>query len=167
MFIKTTMCLVLFIVLASASPAHPRSTKLHAPLSFKVTNSNSIELLDRAVEGALAEKQWTQETVTKSVPRNMHAVLVVGGHKIWSEIEYDRMQITLSYLDSENMNYREKKDNNTFIPVTTNGLKLCLIKSNRISRLVSCIHRPRRPPSHLISLTQRLMTRFQNSLISA
>ncbi|MFT5136428.1 MAG: hypothetical protein ACI8XV_001459 [Arenicella sp.] len=109
MFIKTTMCLVLLFVLASVSPAHARSTKLQAPLSFKVTNSSSIELLDRAVGGALAEKQWTQETVTNSMPRNMHAVLVIGGHKIWSEIEYDLKQITLSYLDSENMNYREKK----------------------------------------------------------
>lgn len=108
MFKRFKIYLSLCFLLLCVSSVNAKSTAIQQPLTYSIGISSTIELLDNAVEGALVEKKWLLEANVDSVPRVSHVGLVVGGHKIWSEIKYDLEHITLSYIDSENMNYKEK-----------------------------------------------------------
>jgi hypothetical protein len=96
--------LVMMVSLAQA-----RTEILRDPYVLVPPKGITLGGLDKAIDQALAQRQWSKEDVSAESPRVRKIGYSIRKHKIVMKLEYDVNKIQLTYVSSENLNYEQPK----------------------------------------------------------
>ena len=96
-----------FLLLSTA--AYARRAEVVDPEAIIPPQGLSMEIIDKAIDGSLKENAWAKEKSTQGDISSVQAALHISSHIIKVTIEYTTDSILLPYLDSTNMEYKEKK----------------------------------------------------------
>ena len=83
-----------------------RETPLVNPDPIAIPAKTSSAEIGKIVKRALVERKWI---VSEDKPGSVKATLLVRDHKARISIDWNAKDIRISYIDSENLNYTEKK----------------------------------------------------------
>ena len=104
--------LCIFLSITLVSDAHARGALLQETREIYFIDSEfSLDHIERALNAALNDRKWQVESENLDKPRNIIASLYVRSHKITVKLEYNKEKLVLSYHDSVNMSFKEKKGN--------------------------------------------------------
>jgi hypothetical protein len=104
---KSFCILALLLILVPACRQKP----LWNPGSVSV-QTQSRENMRNAIGQALRNRGWA---IASEAPGRIEATLYARAHVAKVAIEYDENQFTISYLDSQNLEYDQKPDGAEFI----------------------------------------------------
>lgn len=77
------------------------------PAPFPVPSGLKIDQVNKAIKLGIASR--TGWTVTKEDPGQIEATLLVRQHMLKVNIPYSASQVAIKYVDSQNLDYGEKK----------------------------------------------------------
>lgn len=93
-------------VMALPAVAEARTKVLQPAFLVKISNA-SAEQTEAALRRSLAGRHWT---ITKEVPNEIEAKLVVRDHSITTRFSWSATQVAIVYVASENMDYEVDGD---------------------------------------------------------
>lgn len=95
------------LVLALPSlPAHARSAVLADPAPVAIPAGLSQEQVVKDIKRALIGRGWA---ISSQAPGQIESTLNLRDHEARIRVTYDSTQVQLAYLDSRNLDYREKR----------------------------------------------------------
>jgi hypothetical protein len=87
-----------------------RSSELVDPTPIVISQSIDIEKIEGAIYAAMVTNRWARNkpTITEPNGKSLEAIYSVRAHTIITKITFDSNEIKLLYVDSVNMNYKNK-----------------------------------------------------------
>lgn len=104
------LVLPIAFLFAATQPAHARSSDLVDPDPIAIPAGTSDADVARAIKSALAGRTWI---VSNEAPGQIDATLHLRAHTARIAITYDTAKITVRYVSSENLNFKEKNGKRT------------------------------------------------------
>lgn len=104
------LLLPLVLLLASTSPALARSSELTDPDPVAIPAGTTAAEVARAIKTALVGRNWT---VSNEEPGKIDATLHLRAHVARIAITYDAAKVRIAYVNSENLNFKEKNGKRT------------------------------------------------------
>lgn len=105
---KRLLWVLALVSLLGSSLTYARSAELVDPKPINVTNI-PFEKIESIIGASLVQKGWVKKKFISEQPRIIEIEFAIRTHRILMQLEYDTTNIKLSYANSENLNYENKK----------------------------------------------------------
>ncbi len=107
--ILNQVCWCVCIICISFSTYAGSSLELKDPRPVSFIEVDDIDIVKRAIKASIKQEDWQLKNVISQDPHIVEVELLQRKHSITVRLEYDLSSVKFSYVDSENMNYKEKR----------------------------------------------------------
>lgn len=100
-------CVCIFCISFSTYAGSSLELKDPRPISF--IEVDDIDIVKRAIKTSIEQENWQLKNIISQEPHIIEVEFLHRKHSIIVQLEYNLSSVTLSYIDSENMKYEEKR----------------------------------------------------------
>lgn len=104
--------LLFFVTVFMCESSFARSKELIDPAPITLSQPMAIEKIEGAIYAAMVTEGWTQNApaATESNGKSIEVIYTLRAHKVFAKIAFDQTSVKLIYVNSINLNFKQKKN---------------------------------------------------------
>lgn len=97
---------IVLALLFVSGAAHARKDELVDPAPVEIPQGLTDKQVNREIQRSLLGRGWN---INQAKPRDIESTLFLRDHQARIRVSWDDKQVRVTYLDSSNLNYEEKR----------------------------------------------------------